>query len=212
MTLLPEYRLTLFKATTYYGTALFTEALTKLNRRSFFRIRHVTNLLVYQNLLINWAREYLWLRKITRTLFAARLYKYNYLVNLSTTAFNPLEKTFIKLYSYSLAGFSKFFTHFSQKLNPHFFSLFRSTPHFKVMMLSSAEACLGVGKRGKPSNEFVYMTDGAILLPPHSLTPPANTLWSHILLQLQLIHLTELYKVFILVTLYHTLSHYFVFT
>jgi hypothetical protein len=211
LSLLPEYRLSLFKATTYYGTTLFTEAITKLNRRSFFRIRHITNLLIYQNLLINWAREYLWLRKVTRTILAVRLYKYNYLINLSTTAFNRSEKTFIKLHPYVLAGLSKFFIRFGVKVNAQFFALFQTVPHFTAMLLSTPDARVVGGKRGKSSNEFIYMTDGLTLTPPHNSTTVPHTLWTQILLQLQLTYLTEVYRLFTLAVLVSLSSHNFVF-
>lgn len=79
--LLSAHHTTIFKATTHYRRKLYKQELTKLVRKSFFRRRHLHGWLIYQNILVSWARDYLFFRRYSRILLGLNTYKNNYLIH-----------------------------------------------------------------------------------------------------------------------------------
>ena len=195
LSLLPSYRLTLFKATTYYGKALFTLNLTKLVRRSFFRIRHVHNLLIYQNLLINWAREYLHLKKLSRVVFSFRLYKNTYVFQFATVYSSPAEQTFAPYIKYSLVSLTKSTFRAFGKFSNTFLKYFVKFPNLFFVLASAYKPITA----GLSSGEGIpYALTGRSLTPPTSAIAPKMVFSSlmQVYWEATLLSLVELYKVF----------------
>lgn len=202
--LLPSYRLSTFKATTYYGRNLFTLNLTKLVRRSLFRIRHVHNLLVYQNLLINWANEYLVLKRVARVLFSLRLYKYTYVWQFSTVYASGAEKSFASFRQYSLTSLTKSTFKPLFKFSNSLFSYFQQIPNLFFAFVSSYRP---LSSDQKLSEGVSYScTDRSLSSVRDSLGPQQIfTFLFQVFIDSNLRSLLELYRIF---TLYVYISVY----
>lgn len=86
--LLSRHNMTTFKSTTYYRNKLYVQDITKIRRKSFFRRRHLSNWLPYFFVLNNWALDYLFFRKYSKTLLAINLTKNNYIVYNNSNLLN----------------------------------------------------------------------------------------------------------------------------
>jgi len=73
------YNLTTFKGTTFFRKSLYLTAPTKLSRKSFYRRRHLNNFLFYFNIISAWSQEYLFFKKLNKTLLMFGFYKNLYL-------------------------------------------------------------------------------------------------------------------------------------
>jgi hypothetical protein len=189
---LPTFFEALFKATTYYYQPLFSENLSKLVRRSFARLRHITNLLVYQNLLVNWSQEYLSLRKLFRFALSIRLYKYNYFTGTSSQSFTKDELTFFSYTQFSvwtLRGIS--LRSMRSTLSP-LLGFFRQSPHLHTLVVSSLTQL-------KTREDVSYCDVGALTDPnPKSLhLLPLYMQVTNLAFQLYLLSLLPIYRVFI---------------
>lgn len=201
--LLPVYRAALFKATTYYNQPLFYDELTKLSRRSFFRIRHISNLLIYQNLLTDWAREYAWIRRVYRSLLSFRVYKYNYLMGLSTIYFYKTEKNFTPLRAFSVSNFSSSYVQHCLKFNRVKFEFFTQYPHFLTSFASSFLPLTSNTILTKGSDDLLYTLTGPTLSNPLS-SDSIELVYRSIQIRIYstlISSLVELYKILILLTL-----------
>lgn len=78
LTLKTAHQIVSFRATTYYRKPFIT--ITKFKRRNWSRRKHLTNWLVYQNIMVDWSTDYLFMRRYNRFVIALRIFKYSYLI------------------------------------------------------------------------------------------------------------------------------------
>ena len=94
------YNLTTFKGTTFFRNSLYLTAPTKLSRKSFYRRRHLNNFLFYFNIISAWSQEYLFFKKLNKTLLMFGFYKNLYLAQ-NTLLFSKK----INVWNYWVWGF-----------------------------------------------------------------------------------------------------------
>lgn len=73
-------KMSVFKATTYYWEDLYSDTITYLTRKSYYRRRHINSLVFYKNILSSWSKDYLFFKKSTKNLLNLNLFKYNYVI------------------------------------------------------------------------------------------------------------------------------------
>lgn len=73
-------KMSVFKATTYYWEDLYSDTITYLTRKSYYRRRHINSLVFYKNILSSWSKDYLFFKKSTKNLLNLNLFRYNYIL------------------------------------------------------------------------------------------------------------------------------------
>lgn len=202
---LPAHYVSLFQLTTYYHQPLFVEHLSKLVRRSFFRIRHRHNLIVYQNLLINWAREYLFMRKIARVVFSMRVNKYSYILQLSHLYPSKLTRMWASHTLFKFAPLSRWFLDFMSTFRSSWLTFLRTIPNI-IFVSGSTHAQLPLSRRrNRTNNDLSYANVGQHFA-PSSLSAeknPISLIWS-LCFQSVVQSVVGLYQVFIFYLLQST--------
>lgn len=190
-----------FKATTYYRKSI--HRITKLSRRSWSRRKHIHNWLLYQNLLANWAQDYLFFRKYNRWALTLNLFRNSYLTHnllilkkASTTDFAGSEEVVV-------SNFVRRIIRYSSKLNPqtyHFFHryvgvewMYVTTPLNIEKVQESSEMTDSITHLSYQSQYYAEEMDLSL---SHWLQFLINLLFTHHFLKT-----IELYKVFTLLTL-----------
>jgi hypothetical protein len=200
--LLPAHYVSLFQLTTYYHQPLFVEHLSKLVRRSFFRIRHRHNLVIYQNLLINWAREYLFMRKIARVVFSVRVNKYSYILQLSNLYPSKLTRMWAAHTPFKFAPLSRWFLDFMAGFRSAWPTFFRAIPNTIFVSGSTHRQLPPARRRGHTNSDLAYSSVGKHFLPtPLSAEKNLLSLIWTMCFQSVIHSLVGLYQVFILYSL-----------
>lgn len=190
-----------FKATTYYRKSI--HRITKLSRRSWSRRKHIHNWLLYQNLVANWAQDYLFFRKYNRWALTLNLFRNSYLTHnlliiksASTPDFDGSEEVVV-------SNLVRRIIRYSSKLNAQMYRFFHKYVGIEWMYVTTP---LNIVK-GPESSELAdsithlvyqsqYYSEGMDLSLTHWLQFLINLLFTH-----HLMKTIELYKVFTLLTL-----------
>lgn len=134
---------TVFKATTYYLDSLNTLHSTNLLRKSFFRIKHVYNFFIYQNISIEWSKSYLFFKKTFKSFLSYNLMRYNYIVNHSIFLTSSMEASTSALYPVKATLLTRYLNSFYQKTALKPFILPKlSSPAFYLLISSPVKLAL----------------------------------------------------------------------
>ncbi len=113
-----------FKVTTSYRRRLFSYETSRPSRRFYAKLKRLSTLIHYNNILSNWSQDYLFFKKYNRFIISYKIFKHSYIVNnLLLFKKSPIymfyesENTIV---SYLVYNISKYF----KKNNPSFYSPF----------------------------------------------------------------------------------------
>ena len=82
------------KATTYWRKDLYHTP-TKLRRKQTSRRKHLHNWLVYNNILTDWSKEYIFFKKYTRLIITLQVFKNSFLIYNLLLFKNAIPRDFI---------------------------------------------------------------------------------------------------------------------
>jgi len=190
-----------FKATTYYRKSI--HRITKLSRRSWSRRKHIHNWLLYQNLVANWAQDYLFFRKYNRWALTLNLFRNSYLTHnllilksASISDFDGSEEVIV-------SKFVRRIIRYSSKLNAQTYCFFHkyvgmewmyvTTPLSIVKVQESSELVDSITHLTYQSQYYAEEMDVSLT---HWLQFLINLMFTHYLMKT-----VELYKMFTLLTL-----------
>ena len=190
-----------FKATTYYRKSI--HRITKLSRRSWSRRKHIHNWLLYQNLVANWAQDYLFFRKYNRWALTLNLFRNSYLTHnllilksASIFDFDGSEEVVV-------SKFVRRIIRYSSKLNAQMYCFFHkyvgmewmyvTTPLSIVKVQESSELVDSITHLTYQSQYYAEEMDVSLT---HWLQFLINLMFTHYLMKT-----VELYKMFTLLTL-----------
>jgi len=190
-----------FKTTTYYRKSI--QRTTKLSRRAWSRRKHIHNWLLYQNLLANWAQDYLFFRKYNRSVLTLSLFKNSYLTYNLLVFKKSTTTDFVGSEEVLVSSIIRRVIRYSTRLNPfmyHFFRTYRGVAWLYVTAPLDLEQVREASELTADTTHLVYQSQ--------SYTSEAETQmsnWLNIVLQIMFSHcftkLIELYKIFIILTL-----------
>lgn len=158
--LLPSYRIRLFSNITYYVQQLFSEEMTKFTRKSFFRLRHLTNFWPYYNIIISWSKEYSTLRRVYRLVYKYRWYRYSYILLSSIVGFSRFENTFSSYTNFAISNFSRSLDQFFRNFpfSPYFF--LNNIQTYSLIIASSLDL-------SEPREDTLYLDSSCSLYGPN---------------------------------------------
>lgn len=193
---LPTFFEALFKATTYYYKPLFSDNLSKLVRKSFARLRHITNFFIYQNLLVNWSQEYIFLKNSIRLNLSIRFHKYNYFTNVSPQFFGKDEKALFNYTPFLVWTLRGAGVRSSSYLRTSNLDFFTQVLNLNNLIISSPSPV-------KLREDLSYWDTGSLSrpAPPHLKVEPFYEKVITLILQLYFTSLIPLYRIFILTLL-----------
>jgi len=190
-----------FKATTYYRKSI--HRITKLSRRSWSRRKHMHNWLLYQNLVANWAQDYLFFRKYNRWALTLNLFRNSYLTHnllilksASTSDFAGAEEAVV-------SNFVRRIIRYSSKLNAQMYRFFHKYVGMEWMYVTTPLSIVKVQESSELADSITHLTyqsqyyvEEMDLSLTHWLQFLINLMFTH-----NLMKTIELYKMFTLLTL-----------
>lgn len=200
-TLKTAHQIVSFRATTYYRKPFIV--ITKFKRRSWSRRKHLTNWLVYQNIIVDWSADYLFMRRYNRFVIALRIFKYSYLIfNLLVFQTSTVSE-FSGAEVISVANTIKRVRLYSSRLNSSSWNNFNYYQNVSWLYATSPYTREELTERSELSEDMAYYSHGPELYSVDEFSHKAVWLKvvSDSLFTLTLKQSVELYKVTILLTL-----------
>jgi len=177
--------------------------MTKFKRRNWSRRKHLTNWLVYQNIMADWSADYLFMRRYNRFVIALRIFKYSYLIFNLLVFQSSAVSDFPGSEVISITNTIKRVRLYSHRLNSVSWNGFYSYQHVSWLYATSPYTREELEESSELSEDMAYYSYGSELYDVRAEQP--EELWlgviSEALFTFSLKQYVEMYKVIILLTL-----------
>ena len=190
-----------FKATTYYRKSI--HRITKLSRRSWSRRKHIHNWLLYQNLVANWAQDYLFFRKYNRWALTLNLFRNSYLTHNLLILKSASISDFDGSEGVIVSKFVRRIIRYNSKLNAQMYCFFHKYVGMEWMYVTTPLSIVKVQESSELVDSITHLTyqsqyyaEEMDLSLTHWLQFLINLMFTHYLMKT-----VELYKIFTFLTL-----------
>lgn len=200
-TLKTAHQIVSFRATTYYRKPFIV--ITKFKRRNWSRRKHLTNWLVYQNIMVDWSADYLFMRRYNRFVIALRIFKYSYLIFNLLVFQSATVSDFPGSEVVAVSNTIKRVRLYSRRLNSTSWNNFQHYQHVSWLYATSPYSREQLQESSELSDDMAYYAYGPELYSVQ--TEQHEAIWlkliSDSLFTLSIKQYVEIYKVIILLTL-----------